>query len=219
MTHSINGSNPRLVVRRGPTPDKVYVLRQTLTVVGREPLNDVVIPDPELSRRHARIFWEDGSFLIEDLNSTNGTYVNGRRINSKTRLASGDIIDFGETIRVIYEHDIAPTAVNDEGGHVTSVTEADMMLETMAPFPGDRATAKPKRPTLRHKVSEPNPHETAADLLGGYEETTPIDDLDGGPPYLSSRWFLAFGIGFVFIIVVSAILIYLYFIAAAAPAV
>ncbi|MEM7344075.1 MAG: FHA domain-containing protein [Chloroflexota bacterium] len=95
---------PRLVVRRGPNPDHVYLLQNDTTIVGREPINDAMFPDPEVSRRHCRIVQQKGEYFIEDLNSTNGTFVNGRRIFEITRLSSGDIIDFGETVRVVFEY-------------------------------------------------------------------------------------------------------------------
>ena len=95
---------PRLVVRRGPNPDHVYLLQNDTTIVGREPINDVMFPDPEVSRRHCRIVQQKGEYFIEDLNSTNGTFVNGRRIYEITRLSSGDIVDFGETVRVVFEY-------------------------------------------------------------------------------------------------------------------
>lgn len=211
MTDLTSGSTPRLVVRRGPNPDNVYILRRLITIVGREPLNDVVIPDPEVSRRHARIFLEESSFLIEDLNSTNGTYVNGRRITAKTRLTSGDIIDFGETIRVIYEHDIAPTGASDTADSAFPVSEAESILAGMTPFPGDRATAKPMRPTVRHKITETDQHERSAEGAGRTDETTALSEEKGtGFQDLSSGWFVAFGLGFILIIVISAIILFIF---------
>ncbi|MEM7801714.1 MAG: FHA domain-containing protein [Chloroflexota bacterium] len=102
---------PRLVVRRGPNPDHVYMLSNETTIVGREPINDAMFPDPEVSRRHARIINKNGDFFIDDLNSTNGTFINGRRISEITRLNAGDIIDFGETVRVVFE--VQPIYSND----------------------------------------------------------------------------------------------------------
>lgn len=99
----MSNQKPRLVVRRGPNPDHVYLLNNDTTIVGREPINDAMFPDPEVSRRHARIINQDGDYFIEDLNSTNGTFINGRRISEITRIAGGDIIDFGETVRVVFE--------------------------------------------------------------------------------------------------------------------
>jgi RND superfamily putative drug exporter len=66
-------------------------------VVGREDA-DVVIEDPELSRRHARLRPVDGAVEIEDLGSRNGTWVNGTRIGEPARLAPGDVVRIGLTV-------------------------------------------------------------------------------------------------------------------------
>lgn len=95
---------PKLVVRHGPNKDHEYVLTMNTSIVGREPINDVVFADPEISRRHARIVAQAGSYYIEDLGSTNGTFVNGRRIHAVTRLSDNDIVDLGESIRVTFLH-------------------------------------------------------------------------------------------------------------------
>lgn len=211
MTRSISNSKPRLVVRRGPNPDIFYILRRAITIVGREPLNDVVIPDPEVSRRHARIFWEESSFNIEDLNSTNGTYVNGRRIDQETRLASGDIIDFGETVRVIFEHDIAPTSESSSYHTPFPVSSGETVYDTVLPFPGDRATASPMRPTVRHKMIETSQHDRPGEAVHPSEnKSRPADREDGNPSQISSSWFFAFGFGFILIIALSALALYLY---------
>jgi hypothetical protein len=79
-------ASARLVVRHGSSQNQEFPLLLSTNIVGREPINDVVFPDPEISRRHARIVSQVNNFYIEDLGSTNGTYVNGRRINSVTRM-------------------------------------------------------------------------------------------------------------------------------------
>lgn len=110
----MSSAKPRLVVRRGPTPDQVFLLQNDTTIVGREPINDVMFPDAEVSRRHCRIVQDQGEYFIEDLNSTNGTFVNGRRISEITRLNSGDIVDFGETVRVVFEYLLPMSSVEEE---------------------------------------------------------------------------------------------------------
>lgn len=95
-------SSPLLVVRHGPNPNQEYPLVLSSNIIGREPINDVVFPDPEVSRRHARIVSQNNNYYIEDLGSTNGTFVNGRRISIVTRLSNGDIIDLGESIRLTF---------------------------------------------------------------------------------------------------------------------
>lgn len=72
-------------------------LTQPDTTVGRDPGNPVVVSDPQASRRHARIFVDDGDFWVEDLKSRNGTRVNGE-IATRQKLKSGDQIGVGDTI-------------------------------------------------------------------------------------------------------------------------
>lgn len=67
------------------------------TLVGRSRDCDVVLEDPDVSRRHARILLAaDGSWLVEDLGSTNGVAVNGGRISGPHPLANGDQVTFGK---------------------------------------------------------------------------------------------------------------------------
>jgi hypothetical protein len=68
-------------------------------VVGRgEKGSGNLADDTEISRRHARFRRENGSFVVEDLGSTNGTFVNGRRVTAPTVLAPGDEIQLGKTL-------------------------------------------------------------------------------------------------------------------------
>jgi len=60
--------------------------------VGRSPKNDVVISDPKVSGRHCRISKVGRDCFVEDMSSTNGTYVNDKRIYERTRLKDGDIL-------------------------------------------------------------------------------------------------------------------------------
>jgi len=91
---SVNAA--RLVLRRGPATQQEYQLTKPTVTLGREAVNDVPLADPEVSRRHARITYQEGRHVIEDLGSTNGTFVNGRRIASPTILNDSDMIDVGE---------------------------------------------------------------------------------------------------------------------------
>ena len=72
----------------------IYRLMSNVTKIGRHFENDCVIDDLTVSRRHAEIRQEGGIFVLYDLESTSGTFVNNILINSKT-LKSGDIIALG----------------------------------------------------------------------------------------------------------------------------
>lgn len=64
--------------------------------IGRGEENTIIIPDKYLSTSHARIFRDDGLFFIEDLDSANGTFLNGEKINNQVELRTGDIIGMGQ---------------------------------------------------------------------------------------------------------------------------
>lgn len=95
--------NYRLVVRRGPQPNQSYELTKDVNTLGRDITNDIVINDREVSRHHLRISRTESGFTIEDLGSTNGTFVNGKRLGGITPLNNGDIIGLGETVTLVFE--------------------------------------------------------------------------------------------------------------------
>ncbi|MBZ0275652.1 MAG: FHA domain-containing protein [Anaerolineae bacterium] len=93
----------RLIVRRGPQPNQTYDLNKDIITVGRDITNDITINDPEVSRHHMRFTRGAGGFTLEDLGSTNGTFVNGQRLAGAKPLANGDMIGLGETVTLGYE--------------------------------------------------------------------------------------------------------------------
>lgn len=85
-----------LAVTRGPLAGQVFDLSPTsATSLGRSKANDLVLDDVSVSSQHCRIRPEDGAFTLVDLKSTNGTFVNERRVTSH-KLAEGDVIRVGE---------------------------------------------------------------------------------------------------------------------------
>jgi ABC-type multidrug transport system ATPase subunit/pSer/pThr/pTyr-binding forkhead associated (FHA) protein len=79
-----------------PVPIRTLDLHGRATLsIGRDPQNDTVIVHPAVSRFHARITRRDGAFVIADLNSTNGTFVNGERVVGERILQPGNAIRIG----------------------------------------------------------------------------------------------------------------------------
>lgn len=95
-----NQTAARLVVEQGPEPGQTFPLSTAPQTIGRSANNAIVINDAEISRRHAQLTPQGGSFVIEDLGSTNGTFVNGVRLNRPAMLKHGDSVEFGDTIRL-----------------------------------------------------------------------------------------------------------------------
>jgi pSer/pThr/pTyr-binding forkhead associated (FHA) protein len=93
----------RLIVRRGPQPNQTYDLNKDIITLGRDITNDIVINDPEVSRHHMRLTRGAGGYTLEDLGSTNGTFVNGQRLTGAKPLNNGDMIGLGETVTLGYE--------------------------------------------------------------------------------------------------------------------
>jgi|GEM_PF-5271128 len=88
----------QLVVRQGVQTGKVFPLGRRPVVLGRDEKADILLPDPEVSRLHARISWFEAQYIIEDLRSTNGTYLNGSLLRTPEPLNHGDKIAMGQTV-------------------------------------------------------------------------------------------------------------------------
>jgi pSer/pThr/pTyr-binding forkhead associated (FHA) protein len=87
----------RLVVIEGPLKGKTFGLGEELTI-GRAEKCHIVVDDTYVSQVHARFYANGDSYFIEDLGSTNGTYLNRRRITDPTELSRGDRVKIGKTV-------------------------------------------------------------------------------------------------------------------------
>jgi pSer/pThr/pTyr-binding forkhead associated (FHA) protein len=84
-----------LVVERGPNAGSKFLVDKDVTTAGRHPESDIFLDDVTVSRRHAEFRREDGRFLIHDVGSLNGTYVNRKRVED-SQLADGDELQIGK---------------------------------------------------------------------------------------------------------------------------
>jgi pilus assembly protein CpaF len=83
--------------------------------VGRVQGNDLMLPKGNVSKRHARLLFRDGRFIVTDLKSTNGTYVNGRKIAQATIVREGDKIYIGDFVLRIESTDAAAAGASSPG--------------------------------------------------------------------------------------------------------
>jgi pSer/pThr/pTyr-binding forkhead associated (FHA) protein len=117
--------------------------------VGRDVSNDLVINDAEVSRNHARLTAQSGGYLIEDLASTNGTFVIGQRLIGPKLLNPGDVIGLGETVVLEYDQQI------DAGATVIAPPRVAEELATTPPRAPEPEPEPP--PTIAEPMVERPP--------------------------------------------------------------
>lgn len=106
-----------LIVREGPSKGENYSLSSNGMIIGREEGVELQITSPGVSRRHARIYLEENLAYIEDLGSSNGTFLNGERLVQAKSLHSGDLIGLGQSVVLEFQGpQIAGSATMLEGG-------------------------------------------------------------------------------------------------------
>lgn len=88
----------RITLRNGPLMGYSFLLHQDTTTLGRTIGNDVIIPDGTVSRHHAQLTFRNGQWSIQDLGSSNGTWVNGSRVKRPKPLMNGDEVRLGDDV-------------------------------------------------------------------------------------------------------------------------
>ncbi|MBK7894012.1 MAG: FHA domain-containing protein [Anaerolineaceae bacterium] len=98
----------QLTVRKGPKVGEKFLLDTFSLTAGRDPVSDIILNDPEVSRQHARFTQTETGYQVQDLGSTNGTFVNGQRLESDSvDLQPGFTISMGSGVTLLYE--LVPT--------------------------------------------------------------------------------------------------------------
>jgi pSer/pThr/pTyr-binding forkhead associated (FHA) protein len=95
--YRVRAAPPLLRVVEGPGRGSVLVLHRAAHTLGRREGCDLVLPDPRVSREHARVERDALGTEVVDLGSTNGTFVNGQRVQRR-RLRNGDRIRIGDAV-------------------------------------------------------------------------------------------------------------------------
>lgn len=147
----------QLIMRTGPTPGATFTLEGDQLNIGRDSSNEVVINDAEISRHHARLTFQGGKYVLEDLGSTNGTFVNGQRLAGPRVLKAGEVVSFGEQIVLVFE-----VTTNDPGATMVSpraavVPSASRPATPPPPPPADYAGSIPASPAPAPVATEPEP--------------------------------------------------------------
>ena len=93
---------PILIAQSGPVTGQRWSLSKPDALIGRDPDCDIMIPDRQVSRKHARLRRVEGGFELEDLGSKNGTHINGTQLFGTQRLQDGDLIQVALVAKLAY---------------------------------------------------------------------------------------------------------------------
>jgi len=96
----------KLIMKSGPEAGKVIQFEKDEFFIGRELVNDLIISDSEISRKHARIFTKNNKLYLEDLNSTNGTFQSGKKITRPVELRNGDLLTLGKGVVIEFKSEV-----------------------------------------------------------------------------------------------------------------
>jgi len=130
-----------LTMTRGPGAGRRFDIGAAPVTIGRDAQCDVLVEGTWVSRQHVRIAWTGTEYIVEDLDSTNGTFVNGERVGGPRALKSGDFLQLGEQVELAFQV------------RVSAPVHAQPVPPGMAPSP--RSSAGP--PQLYAPPSEPVP--------------------------------------------------------------
>jgi hypothetical protein len=135
------GPLANFLVRSGALKGQRLIVKTPVANIGRADYNDLVVPDESVSTSHAKLQRREGVWVLADLESTNGTFVDGERIASDTPIAPGTMVRFGD-VQLVFEPTDDALGVAKGGG--TKVLESLKVPPVPAPPPAAAAPAPPK---------------------------------------------------------------------------
>ena len=124
---------PRLEIVDGPEKGKVFAIQREETVIGRVAYCDVVLAQKNISRQHARVVRSGTDFFLEDMDSTNGTFLNGKRVRARTRLRDHDLIRVYDVTLLFRELVEAEEGRRETAGGDGGESTSGMTTETLSP--------------------------------------------------------------------------------------
>jgi pSer/pThr/pTyr-binding forkhead associated (FHA) protein len=126
-----------VVVRSGPSKGQRLPIRVPIVNVGRADYNDIVLADESVSTTHAKLQRREGVWVLVDLDSTNGTFVDGERVSGEMPLAPGALLRFGDIQAMFEPIDDTVDAAKGSSTKLMSAIRADVPpTPAVAPAPG-----------------------------------------------------------------------------------
>lgn len=157
------------LVRSGALAGQRLAVKTPVANIGRADYNDLVVPEPSVSTSHAKLQRREGVWVLVDLDSTNGTFVDGERVKGEAPLAPGAVVRFGD-VQLVFEPTDDAIGVAKGGGTQVLKTPHSMAPGTVpapppSPSPAGPPAVKPKppapparkRPPQRPAAQQPPP--------------------------------------------------------------
>lgn len=195
----------QLIVRTGPQPNQVFPLESKVLTIGRDPLSDIVIDDSEVSRHHSKLTRDEGGYSLQDMGSTNGTFIDGQRLGGEAvMLNPGQVLMLGSNVTLVYqtidEPDplatvVAPAAVlpgvpeqspvstDDENSEESSSEQAiveDSPLVVDVNLDEEAAIPEPEQPEVLAEVEEVAVQDQEGEAEPFVEEILSSDETEEG---------------------------------------
>ncbi len=191
-----NQTRRLLVVTEGPNQGQAYVLQDMVCTIGRTADNTIVIDNPRISRHHTQIRLLPDGAVVEDMGSTNGTWLNGRALTSPQRLKPGDIIGLADYVAFRYEVEAGlPTVKLTPPGTPTGVmTDYDALM--------------PPPPPAYEEPYPAYPESAAAPLP---QPAPTLQAVGATRPRRSQRVYIVIAILLILICLCAAVAVYLWF--------
>src|SRR5467141_1200899 len=149
------GSLASFLVRSGGLVGQRLAVKTPVANIGRADYNDLVVPDPSVSTSHAKLQRREGVWVLVDLDSTNGTFVDGERVKGEAPLAPGATVRFGDVQLVFEPTDDALRIAKGGGTQVLKTPHS--IAPNVPPKPASSAPAPAPAPTAPRGSPAPGP--------------------------------------------------------------
>src|SRR5712691_11556737 len=170
------GALASFLVRSGGLIGQRLAVKTPIVNIGRADYNDLVVPDPSISTSHAKLQRREGVWVLVDLDSTNGTFVDGERVKGEAPLAPGTTVRFGD-VQLVFEPTDDALGVAKGGG--TQVVGAP---PSVAPNGPPKPAASPALPPPSRPPPAPSPPGAGAKVAPPLRPQPPTPSRPGPRP-------------------------------------
>src|SRR5467141_1599929 len=154
------GALASFLVRSGGLIGQRLAVKTPIVNIGRADYNDLVVPDPSISTSHAKLQRREGVWVLVDLDSTNGTFVDGERVKGEAPLAPGATVRFGD-VQLVFEPTDDALGVA-KGGGTQVLRTPHSIVPNVFPSPAPRPAPPPPPPSPPPSRPAPAPRASPA---------------------------------------------------------